>query len=243
MKLDIILSGIFSIITVIVSFIIGLTILFKYRKHKQNTLLYVSFTSIGIYSPWWASSLSFLISFLNNDGLKQFPSIYFIIIGVLTAPTAISWMLALDSLMERENKIRKLIIVILCIETVTVEVIYLIFSVLNPLIVGELSGPIDVHYNLVGLILFINLSMVITSITMNFSIKAIKSSKSEARLKGAIILISALVFLTCSAFDAILTLDVIGLTIVRILLLISAVLFYFGFFLPNFLKKLLLRKS
>ena len=243
MALDsyIVVNGIFSIIVVLFSFLVGLTILAKYKKYKQKTLIYVGFTSIGYYAAWWASSISFLIALFNDIGLQDFPQIYFIIGGILTSPTLIVWMLALESLMEKKNKKREALIVILTIEAIIIELMFLIVGFIIPPLLGHLESPVDFNSGPLGFIVMANFSIISLIFTTYFSIKSMKSPVPEIQLKGIIILISSIIFGISAFADVVLPLNLIWLTIVRLFLILSSFLFYCGFILPNFVKKIFLK--
>ncbi|MFX1273841.1 MAG: hypothetical protein ACFFBP_13930 [Promethearchaeota archaeon] len=237
----VILNGTLSLIVVISSFLAGILILHKYRKYKQKTFLYVGFTSIGLLSFWWPSSLSFLIALFDDVGLQPYPSVYFVIMVLLSAPTVISWMLALDSLMEKRNKWRKFLIILISLEVIFFELIFIIIAVLNPLYIGDLISPVDIYLFLLGLIFFINAGLIISLVTISFSLNSMKSPLPEIRLKAILILISGMLFLVCTFADGIIHLNIIALTVIRLLLILTVFIMYCGFHLPNFLKKILLK--
>jgi hypothetical protein len=64
--------------------------------------------------------------------------------------------------------------------------------------------------------------------------QSIRSEKPEIKLKGKFLLIAFILFVIGAFADAVLLLTVITLPIIRIILISSSVLFYFGFILPKF---------
>ena len=62
-------NGICSLILVWVFILVGLRIMFIYRKQKQRVYIFIGLTLICLGSPWYSSSTSFIISFLNKNEL------------------------------------------------------------------------------------------------------------------------------------------------------------------------------
>ena len=71
---DQILNGVFSLLFVVISIIIGLTIISKYPKSRNRTVILVGFVWLGIVSTWYASSSSFLVALITGgDGFMSVP--------------------------------------------------------------------------------------------------------------------------------------------------------------------------
>lgn len=234
-------NGIFSIIIVSISILMSILVLLKYKKYRQKTFLYLASTVITLFSPWWPSSLSFLIALFNNEGLKPFPSVYFIIMGVAIAPTLLTWMLALNSLMEKKSKFRLFLIYILFSESMVIGVIFVITAIVNPIYIGILLNPVDVSFDIVGAIFYINAAIIFSSTSFSFFLHFIKSPSLEVRVKGIFMLASGILFFIGTFGDAIVHLYLISLAITRIILILSLFLIYCSFHLPSFLKKLLIK--
>jgi len=229
------LNGILSVIVILISIIIGLTIISKYFKYKQTTLIYVGLTWIGIFTPWLSSSISFLLVLTTNEGLS--PESYFLIGGISATIIVYLWTSAFCYL----TSINKKIMYILTIETAILESIYLYFIFTNPIMIGQLTGPVDVQYKAFGALFFVNLMIIFISTTTIFGIKSLKSEKSEIKLKGKFLLLGAYLFIIGAFLDTAIQLNLITLSLVRTILLVSGFAFYCGFVLPNFLKKIFLK--
>ena len=67
---SIVINGLFSLLFVIFSVIIGSKIALKYREYKQRTLILVGITWITMSKPWWGSSVSFLVYLFNGVGIS-----------------------------------------------------------------------------------------------------------------------------------------------------------------------------
>ena len=70
----------------------------------------------------------------------------------------------------------------------------------------------------------------------------LKSEDKELKLKGVFLIIAFILFGTGAFFDAMMPLNFITLTIARLFLMSSSIFFYFGYILPNFIKRLFIRE-
>ncbi|HEY0088695.1 MAG TPA: hypothetical protein VGB37_07615 [Candidatus Lokiarchaeia archaeon] len=117
---------------------------------------------------------------------------------------------------------------------------YMLFTV--PSLLGTLDSPVDSTFGTV-LLIYILFSLCVIFVTgMIFSILSIKSENPEHRLRGIFLSIILVIFVFGAIFDA-LELNIIVLTIVRLLMIFSAFTFYIAFVLPNWVKKIFLKKK
>lgn len=63
-------NGVFSLIFVSISILIGLTIFSKYFEYKRRIYLLLGLTWIGMSAPWTPSSISLLTFFALSLSLK-----------------------------------------------------------------------------------------------------------------------------------------------------------------------------
>jgi len=237
-----ILSGILSIIYVAISTYVGLRIASKYFELKQRVFLLVGLTWIGLASPWWPSMVSFLIAVsTGGDGLYNTPKIYFLIGNLLIPIFVLLWITAITDLLYKNKQ--KVILTIFTIYCISFEVIFLYLLSTDSTRIGELKGPVDVDYTyiILGFLLSIILIILITGIL--FGRESLKSDNPEVRLKGKLIIIAIILFSIGALLDSAIPLMLITLPITRIILILSAILFYGGFILPNWMKKLFLKEG
>ena len=115
------LNGVFSLIFVVISIFIGFTIISKYPKSKNRTVILVGFVWLGIVSSWYASSSSFLVALITGgDGFMSAPPFYFIIGAVPLPITAFIWMVAFTDLLYRDKK--KIILLIIGVTGIIFEI-------------------------------------------------------------------------------------------------------------------------
>jgi len=237
-----ILSGVFSIIVVVIYTYVGLRIAAKYLELKQKVFLFVGITWIGLASPWWPSSVSFLLALIEGgNGLQDTPEIYFMIGNVMIPLFLLLWMLALTDLIYQDK--RKIIIILILIYGVAFEAVFfwLLFTDINA--VGVLQGPVDVEYQTFVEIFLISVLVILIITGVLFGRESLRSDNPEIKLKGKLIIASIILFDIGAAMDSGLPLTEITLIIARILLILSAIGFYGGFILPDWMKKLFLKQK
>jgi len=231
-------NGIFSLIFVFISLIVGIIILSRYFKYKERVYFLVGATWIFISEPWWPSSLSFLVALTNEVGISA--QLYFLIGNVFIPLAIILWLLAFTEFLYTEK--RKIILLVFAAFGIIFEILLFLFLLLNPDLIGQLNPPVDVTYESFILVYLIFFLMIVIITGVLFARLSLKSDDPEVKLKGKL-LIMAYVFFTIGAIlDSSIPLIEITIIITRLLLIISAFLWYSGFILPQWLKKLLLKK-
>ncbi len=234
-----IVNGIFSLIFVAISLLVGLIILSKYFQYKERIYFLVGSTWILISEPWWPSSLSFLIAIVNDVGLSS--QMYFLI-GNLFVPVAIIvWLIAFTEFLYKEK--RKLILMIFGIYGILFEIIFFILLFLNPELIGELNPPVDVNYKFFIMVSLISFLLIVVISGFLFANLSLKSDDPEVKLKGKLLVMAYISFSIGALLDSAISLNEITIIITRIILISSAIEWYGGFILPGFLRKFLLKKK
>ena len=231
------LNGVFSLIFVAISLLIGLVILTRYLKYKERIYFLVGITWILISEPWWPSCVSFLVALSNGIGIP--PEVYFLIGNILTPLAIVLWLLAFTEFLYSEK--RKLILLIFSVIGVVFEIIFFILLFLNPDLIGELNGPVDVNYKsfiMAFLILFLSIVVITGFLFANLSLK---SKDPEVKLKGKLLLIAYITFAVGALLDSSIPLNEVLIIVTRLILIVSAFCWYGGFILPKWMKKFLLK--
>ena len=232
------LNGVFSVIFVAISLLVGFTILSRYFKYKERVYFLVGSTWVLISSPWWPSSLSFLVALSNGVGITE---VAYFLIGNLLVPVAVAlWLLAFTEFLYTEK--RKLILSIFAIIGVIFEVLFLIILFLNPDFIGELN-IVDVNYKSFIMIFLIFFLLIIVVTGFLFANLSLKSEDPEVKLKGKLLVIAYITFSVGALLDSSIPLDEALIIITRLILIVSAFFWYAGFLLPKWLKKYLLKKK
>lgn len=233
-----IMNGIFSLLFVSISVLVGIIIIFKYFEYKNRILLWVGLTWIGISSPWWPSSVSIVKILVTNQGLSLE---VFLFLGNFFVPFApIFWMFAFSELHYKEKQ--KTLVGVYGIISIVYEIVFLYFLFTDPLVIGQPAGDIDVSTSLFVTIyqIFLLLSLLITGII--FSQQSMKSKNREIRLKGKLLLIAFLSFVGGAILDVFSSGSILILIFSRIILISAALEFYSGFMLPNWVKSLFIQQ-
>ncbi|MHA2275676.1 MAG: hypothetical protein ACXAC2_07920 [Candidatus Kariarchaeaceae archaeon] len=233
------LNGVFSIIFVAISLLVGIIILTRYFKYKERIYFLVGITWVLIASPWWPSSLSFLVAISNGIGISS--EIYFLI-GNIFAPIAIiTWLLAFTEFLYT-NK-RKLILLVFSIFGLIFEILFITLLLLAPDLIGELNPPVDVNYKSFTMIFLISFLSVMVVSGFLFANLSLKSDDPEVKLKGKLLIIAYITFSVGALLDSSIPLNEALIIITRLILILSSFCWYGGFILPRWMKKYLLRKK
>jgi hypothetical protein len=233
-----ILNGVFSLIFVAISLFVGLVILTRYIKYRERIYFLVGSTWILISSPWWPSCVSFIVAIFNGIGIP--PQVYFLIGNVFTPIAIVLWLLAFTEFLYSEK--RKLILLIFTIIGIIFEILFFTFLFLNPSVIGQLNGPVDVNYEsfiMVFLIIFLSIVVITGFLFANLSLK---SKEPEVKLKGRLLIIAYITFAIGALLDSAIPLNEVLIIITRLILIASAFCWMGGFLLPKWMKRLLLKK-
>lgn len=232
-------NGITSLIVSIISIVIGIKLAIKYYFHKERALFLAGLTWLLMYEGWWGPSLSFLMLIFTNQPL---PIGLFFIISMSLIPFGITfWMIAFTDLTWK--KFQKPIIIIFIIQMIIYEIFSFYFLCTDASIIIESVGVIDANYKSFIVLFLIEIAIILITTGSLFALESLKFEKQEVRLKGIFLLIGFISLVLGSLFDVFLELEIITLIIYRLILVFSSFAFYFGFFLPKPIKKILLKKA
>lgn len=231
-----ILRGSLSLIFVLISIIIGLKILSTYFKYQKKEFITVGLTWIFLSTSWWWPSFNFLSIFLFDQNLNIFS--YLIMANFFIPLAIISWIYSVYKLAYK-NKIMLISIFVICI---AYEVLLFIFLFINPNLIG-----IEIAPNLVqrtsltlGFAVFSILVALISGILM--AKKIMVSEDRKIKLKGRFLIIALTFFTIGAVLDAISWTYLIIIFLIRLLLILSSIAFYFAFFLPERVAKVLIKE-
>lgn len=231
-------NGSLSLVFVIISVYIGIILILKYKQYQEITLLYVGITWIIMCEPWWPHSVSFVVSLITGSGLDirtfYFLAVTFIPIGLLT------WLKA--SLEFMNVKKQKTILILSAIIMGIFEIIFFIVLIVNPAIIATMLTDVDAVNHLFILLYFLVILGIFLITGILFAFNAMKTDLKKNKMKGRILLIAILVYTLGGIIDGAFEMGIGILVASRILLLLSSILFYFGFILPKWLENILIRE-
>ncbi|MFX0105547.1 MAG: hypothetical protein ACFE75_08655 [Candidatus Hodarchaeota archaeon] len=252
------LQGSFSLIFVIISLIIGFTILSKFSEFKNRLYILVGIAWIGVSVPWVPDSISFLMNLIVQRSLDT--GWYFIIGNCFLPIALITWSIAFTDMIYRQAQKKMVLTVVILSILFEITFFVLFFIELqqpSPFTTDNLIGninpirPFTVDFGLfiIVYLIIIILYMLVTGFI--FAQKSVKLEDREVRLKGKLLRAAFITFTVAAVLDASLgmifedpadPLLAVMVVIVRVLLIFSALEFYGGFLLPRWMKEIFMKK-
>jgi hypothetical protein len=191
-------------------------------------------------SPWFNTGFNFLYVLLTGTSMSD--QIY-LLIGYSWVPIPLIFWLTLYTDLKYK-KSQKLIVSIAIIQGIIYEIIFFYFIFTDISAIGSKQGYFNDELTTPFLIYVIFILIVAIVTSFSFGIESFKSENPEINLKGKFILAAWVSFFVGALLDAgLFAFTAYLLILVRIILMSSAVEFYFGFFLPKWIKDLLIKES
>ena len=150
-------------------------------------------------------------------------------------------MIALKDLINKERQ--KLIIILSGVYGIIFCIIFFLLLITNPNLIGHLKGLTDVQYGMLVVVYILITMFIMIGMGILFARESQKSEILEIRLKGKLIFIAFILIAIGSGLDTSIPLNFVTLPIVRGFEIMSAIVFYIGFFLPNWFKKFFIKKE
>ena len=246
-----ILQGSLSLIFVLISVFIGITIITKYGQNRNRLYILIGLCWIMLSTLWLPEAASFLMNLFIQQTLALD---WYLILGNVFVPVAlICWIIAYTDMINKEKQ--KLAVALILIFSIVFEGLFFYHFFLDINLIGVIdsSRPFsaDLGYFLA---ILLSISILILFVTgINFARKSLKSENEEVRLKGHLLQFAFIAFTIAALIEktirsiligpvfpdpAILLLSVM-LVVMRLLLITSAIAFYGGFLLPEWMKKIL----
>ena len=232
--------GSFTLISVIISTILGLFITLKYFKFKQIELLLVGITWILLASPYWSDAIQFLIVMIFNIEINT--PLYFFLANAFIAPIHITWGYAFTNFLFKN--IKKQLMLFFIIEALVFEIAFLTVFFVNPLLIGDQKSAFVVEWA-IWIQIYLLFSIILFLVTgFLFARSSLKAEDSEIRLKGKFLIVAFLTFTIGTLIDVIGAESPTEITILlaRTFVIISSLCFYIGFTLPKFIKDVFIKE-
>jgi len=131
-----ILQGSLSLIFVLISFIIGVSIISKYGKIKNRLYILVGLTWLTLSTLWLPEATSFLMSLIIQQTLAV--EWYFILGNTFVPVALICWVTAYTDMVNKGKQ--KLVIVLVLIFGIVFEVLFFYLFFLDINLIGEISS-------------------------------------------------------------------------------------------------------
>ncbi|MBD3227298.1 MAG: hypothetical protein GF329_03845 [Candidatus Lokiarchaeota archaeon] len=233
------LQGIFTLIFIIISLIIGIRILLKYFKSKKFEHITLGCSWIFLTTGWLGSAVNFIFIIFN----AELPEFYFLLLGNAFLPIAIiCWLYSIFHILHR-NLEKKAMTVVLS-GCIPYEIGLLVLLGIDSTFIGSIESPLNSNLTLYPLIfqVIIILTTLITGIY--FSLKSIKSDNQEIKWRGIFLLIAFISLGIGGIMDALFsTYTEFTLILIRLILISSSIEYYLGFFTPKFLLNWLVKED
>ena len=174
-------------------------------------------------------------------GVELNDFIYFSVAMIFFPLIHITWLTATSDLLFLQRK--KLIISLAVLQAIIFEMVYFSLLIIDYSLLGTRTGLTIVQWA-DWIIIYILISDLIFFLTgMMFVRVALKSEDRKLRLKGKFLLLAFILFPIGIIFEVAFEPIEATILIARVLIIIAAFFFYFGFTLPKFLKKLFLKED
>lgn len=234
-----IINGIFGLLFIVISIILGIIIVLKYFKIKDKNFLLVGFTWIFLISGWYGTTASFIVALLTGgDGLSLE---MILLLNFVPLPIAVFlWSIAFTNFLYKEKQLLILSIISIYLIIFYIVFFYYIFTDIN--LVAEKISPVDTaarSFELVGFLIIFIIIFITTGV--KFALETIKIDSPETKLKGKLLLIAFPLFCIGAFLDASIPTTALTLIIFRSMLILSALLFYGGFVLPDWIKRIFIK--
>ncbi|MBY8981964.1 MAG: hypothetical protein KGD57_03385 [Candidatus Lokiarchaeota archaeon] len=237
------LEGFLSLIWVIFATIIGIMIIIKTRKKEYIT---VGLFWILLCGGWWASSIQF-ITIISVD-YRLTDSIYLMLTMLAIPWGVICWLISFGNFVYPEKK--KKIVYINLVIIIIYQSLFLIFAFIKTDWVGtrDAGTYFNTKFSPFSLIFIIYGMSLILITGIIFSWKSMKMDDPKIKWKGRFLLIAFVLYSGGAIVDSAInlsdpTIGSIITVLVRIVLVTSAILFYFAFFLPESIANRLIKKN
>ncbi len=232
------LQGVFSLIFVIITFILAAKVMYKYFDKRNTEYLYFGLGWIGIANPWIPDAITFIMILLTGAPLN--PILYFIIGFAFFPALVLFWLIAFKEVVFA-NKYKLFIFAYIVLNIIfEIGFFFLLFTDIEQ--VGVHITPFQVEFGIFMIVYFLIMVVIALITGMIFSIRSWKFDEPIIKLRGKFIFLAYITFCTAVVVDTVLgATDPIWIIFNRILLMISGILFYIGFMLPERIRKIFIK--
>jgi hypothetical protein len=227
---------------VVTSMILGLLIIARYFKYKKRVFLFVGLTWFGSVSTYWGYMFNIAHIFFLFDEIPILWMLFFST-GTLAA-VHVTWAISFTDLVYQEKK--KKFLLVIFVESLAYEITYFTFLAIDTSLIGTKAAQFFIVWSP-----FVSIYIVATVILLIitgflFTKESFKSDEEEVRLKGKFLVgafitygIGVVLELVCQQIP--LEIAVYIITISRVLVIVAAFEFFFGFILPERIKRIFIK--
>jgi len=179
-----------------------------------------------------------ILTNINPQGLS--PELYFLLSTTLVPLTGFFYIVAITDLIYK--KYQKLLTISEIMNTVGFEIICIYSLFTNPSLIITKTDPTSIVLSSFVVLSILALSTMVLLFGFLLSINLLKSNDPEVKLKGKLLNIAYILFLIGGFMDMVELTTLLDF-IDRIILILSSILFYFGFILPDWMKKIFIKET
>jgi hypothetical protein len=201
--------------------------------------LLVGLVWLFLSSPWWGNAISFFTWMIYEQEVNVFLDLF---LGNVFLPIAlVSWVYIFTNFVYKDLK-EKVVKTYLAISGVY-EFFLIVFFFIDYKIIGDSTARFNTEHNIYPFIfqIFAILTALITGII--FARVSMKSPDPKNKWKGRFLFVAFVSFTIAATFDAAIPMNALTLVIIRSILILSAIWYYLGFFIPDKMVKFLIRED
>ncbi|MFX1364174.1 MAG: hypothetical protein ACFFCE_04240 [Promethearchaeota archaeon] len=235
-------KGCFSLIWVIIAIIIGVRIMIKAISLKRKDLVAVGITWLLMSSGWWGVATQFITYGFFDYKLSDAQYLAF---GNLVLPfTIMIWMYAFVMIMDLKRG-NILVIAFIIFNTIWLIIVITALTTENIHWIGTVEPEgFDSQHSAVSDIFTYSAIATFLITGIIFSIRSIRIGDPEIKLKAYFLLIAWFLFTIGAYMDTGLGKPTeLSLVLVRLILILSAIFYYLGWFLPKAISNRLRSKN
>ena len=234
------LSGGLSFLYIIISIIVGILFFRKYTNiEHRSEYISLGLTYIFLSSGWWGSGFQFLSILIFSAKLPD--PVYLLLGNFFFNMAMITFIHALCKILLPKGT--KILTIVTAIIIAPLEVLMIHFAINEPFMMGTVEDTFQASTSD-----FINDYMLIPTglgflMGLYLAIKSMRTKNPRIRYRGVFLFGAFLVFGIAVFTDSRLGSDLVLIIAVRSILILSAIFFYMGFFLPKFVENKIFKKD
>ncbi len=221
-------QGALTLITVLVSVILGISIMTRFKKSQVRGLILVGLTWILLVSGYWPDAIHFILQVTSGTAIDD--TLYLVLATAFYAPIHVMWLRVITELLYKDHQ--KTIMGFFWVEAVIYEMILVILFIINPALVGQRLGPFYAIFSDVVMFYYIFSLAVFIVTGVIFARFYLKSASSEIRRRGYFLLVAFFSFLIGITLDNFVQpITEVTLVIARLFHVTASIEFFLGFYM------------
>ena len=228
-----IINGIFGVIALSVSVFIAIRIILRGFEFRNRDFILVGIAGLIVSEPWWGAIISFVLELssgvaltIEMQNLINFPLIP---LGLF------AWLVAFTDLVYKKRQ--KIIIELFIIYSIIYEIVFFIVYINDPSLEGTFYG---IKSRVIPTIFLVSFLIIILISVVSFVRESLKASDPEIKMKGKLLVVAMIFYSIAALLETIVlvfSISTVFQMIGRTFLIVSAITFLWGFFLPEWRKK------